>query len=176
MIDIAGVYDIDMTFKLYLYKPNDECEELTGGYVYCGLNEGSFLYSNVSVSKSTDNIKITVLGSSSTLKRGICDLLSNNKIDTSGYTKIKFDLTIEGSTGTGCQIGLTGTKATGSIDSTTANAIQNALVKSTTPISGVNEVDIASLTTPGYVWIRVQSSNDYNPNNITVYVNSIWLE
>ena len=32
VIDIAGVYEIEMTFNLWLYKDGDPCEDVTGGW------------------------------------------------------------------------------------------------------------------------------------------------
>ena len=32
LIDIAGVYEVEMDFKLWLYRPGDPCEDVTGGW------------------------------------------------------------------------------------------------------------------------------------------------
>lgn len=32
LIDITGVYEIEMSYRLYLYKDGDQCEDVTGGW------------------------------------------------------------------------------------------------------------------------------------------------
>ena len=80
LIDIAGVYEIEMSFKFYLYKEGNEYDDITGGLV----SEGMGTYSVV---KNSNNIKMsgTFVGGS---HFGTARLRSSKEINYSGYTKI----------------------------------------------------------------------------------------
>ena len=42
LIDIAGVYEIHISYKLYLYQNGDENEDITGGWVFPNLGTSGF--------------------------------------------------------------------------------------------------------------------------------------
>ena len=100
LIDIAGVYEIEMAFKLWLYRDGDECEDVTGGWTNQGYSASG------SASSITPNITNTRIVLSTDSDLTICYVGTANKINVSRFTKlycILKDVSIIG-TYAGCNI------------------------------------------------------------------------
>lgn len=92
LIDIAGVYEIEITYKFWLYREGDECEDLTGGFGVLSKDYGT------SDIKQTNNLYLKtyyVVGSSIKYTSAV----TNNKIDLSKYSKICMEVSDYQSTG-----------------------------------------------------------------------------
>ena len=80
LIDITGVYEIEMAHKLWLYKDGDECESITGGWNVTYFGSPSY----ATVAKNSDNIYMK-----NTQNNESQPYMSTKlKIDTSGYSKL----------------------------------------------------------------------------------------
>lgn len=111
LIDIAGVYEIEMSFKLWLYKDGDECIDITGGW------NTSSSWSAGTVTKNNDSIKL-----SSTSGSGL-SVETSNSINSAGYTSLCVEVSATNvmSGGSGGQFEVSLSKK-GSYDSTNFDA------------------------------------------------------
>lgn len=87
LVDAAVEYEIEMLFRLYLYREGDECEEVTGGWVAQGLGwEAAYnVPSAPTLTKNESNMAVSRTNASS-YECGI--ILPRNKIDLTGYKTI----------------------------------------------------------------------------------------
>lgn len=87
LVDAAVEYEIEMLFRLYLYREGDECEEVTGGWVAQGLGwEAAYnVPSAPTLTKNSSNMAVSRTNASS-YECGI--ILPRNKIDLTGYKTI----------------------------------------------------------------------------------------
>lgn len=82
LIDIAGVYEIEMIFSLYLYKMGDQCEDITGGWS-AGWSYGG----GGSISMNSDHF--TVRASYGQNAKG-CE--TNQKVSIEDYSVLKAEI------------------------------------------------------------------------------------
>ena len=83
LIDIAGVYEIEMSFVLWLYKENKEYSDVTGGWSNTGYTAGTYtIYSGIK-----NDTNLYVYHEESPHRPHMFG--TQNKIDLSPYTKIK---------------------------------------------------------------------------------------
>ena len=150
-IDIAGVYEIEMSYKLYLYRNGDECEDVTGGWT----NDGY-----------TDNLEVLLGEKRSTSMymthgpaNGYTLLGTNNKIDFSGFTKLYFEIiSIAGSGNKGIRL------------SSQKGSFWNnqEFYKEDYNATGVFSVSLSNLTSD-YIIFYVFGGN-------TIEISKVWLE
>ena len=62
LIDIAGVYEIEMSLNFYLYNKGDECEDVTGGWTANGYTRNG--YTVYAGTKESDALKVSLSSSS----------------------------------------------------------------------------------------------------------------
>lgn len=94
LCDIAGEYQVEIDYKLWLYRDGDECEEVTGGWVANGLkNNTSDNSSKPTLTKKETSLRCVQaeVTSSGASKRGSL-VLANNYIDLTPYNKICVNL------------------------------------------------------------------------------------
>ncbi len=83
LIDIAGVYEIEMSFKLWLYRDGDQCEEVTGGWEIkqYGTSNGSLTLNDTSMKLYGGTSQSTPIG-----------LKNTSLINIGDYSKICVDI------------------------------------------------------------------------------------
>lgn len=81
LIDIIGVYEIEMGFKLYLYRDGDECEDVTGGWLKTYSANGS----SGTATKTNDTLYMSGANAGS---YGNCGFATANAISCSNYSKL----------------------------------------------------------------------------------------
>lgn len=87
LVDAAVEYEIEMLFRLYLYREGDECEEVTGGWITQGL--GLQVEHNVPQAPIlTKNATNMVLSRTSATAYACGITLPQNKIDFTKYKTI----------------------------------------------------------------------------------------
>lgn len=84
LVDVATEFEIEMGYKLWLYRDGDECENATGGYKDYWFSS-SWAKGNTAV-RNADNIFMQA--SSGTSDGYSCGIATNNLISFSGYTKL----------------------------------------------------------------------------------------
>ena len=77
LIDINGVYEIEMYFKLWLYRDGDECESVTGGWEATGTGTVTKNDTYMSIVSKSDDTTTTVK--------------TVNELSLEGYTKLFID-------------------------------------------------------------------------------------
>lgn len=82
VIDTVGQYSVQIDYKLWLYREGDECEDVTGGY------------SKVPIGTTTTNAAATKEAGRWYLDESMYypNLISNNKINVTPYSKIYADI------------------------------------------------------------------------------------
>lgn len=156
LIDIVGIYEIEMTSKLYLYNYGNECEDVTGGWVK--------QTSGGTVTKNDDNVTL----SSRPLGDGTCILQTKNTIDTTGYTKLCAELSFSCSYSS--QDGVVSVSKSGSYDLTNNDAY---IRKNSNTGRGIFEASLTSHHSDYYGHIKTYGG-DGTATTLTVY--SVWLE
>ena len=157
LIDIAGVYEIEMSFILWLYRDGDEFEDTTGGW--SGINRYTDYYGttashNGSYTKLSDRLKIY-----SSVDNTSSGFGTAKKIDVTNYTNLKIEVAsvvVNHSTGNG--FGMNAEKLFISSISSIIQAI------------GTNSLDISSYT--GYYYITIGAWG----YNYDLRVTKVWLE
>ena len=81
LIDISGVYEIEMTFKLWLYRYGDEFEDVTGGWQKTYFANGS----GGTATKNETNLYMVGANASNW---GNCGFATVNPISCEGYSKL----------------------------------------------------------------------------------------
>ena len=81
LIDVSGVYEVEMTFKLWLYHDGDECEDVTGGWEKVWFSNGSSGTAN----KNSDSLYMVGANASNW---GNCGFATKNAVSTTDYTKL----------------------------------------------------------------------------------------
>ena len=81
LIDIAGVYEIEMSIKRWLYRYGDECEGVTGGWV------SDNLYGTSTFTKQDQYLEV-----SGNENSWVGLFHTANKISLDGYTKLMVDM------------------------------------------------------------------------------------
>ena len=155
LVDMATEFDIEMSYKLYLYNLGDECESITGGWSAKNSN-GSFTKNSTSFVLANGNMNTNGLGVS-----------VNKLIDLSKYTKLVTQWACEL---TGSSSGIDSNVRIGfSPDSSKGDLNMNPYVRKDENYSGLTEVDITSDAVGRYV-----TFTNYGSIKATVY--KVWLE
>lgn len=83
LVDAAVEYEIEMDYKLWLYREGDECEEVTGGWI--GVNTQHALnWAMGTATKNANNLYLTATGNGISAGWTI-----QNAIKVTNYTKLK---------------------------------------------------------------------------------------
>lgn len=88
LIDIAGVYEIEMEFRLYLYQYGDECEDITGGWL-TGSNVQNIISNATDGTKENDYLLVSQPQSTPAHNEGF---RTANAIDFTGYSHINIEI------------------------------------------------------------------------------------
>lgn len=155
LVDMAARYNIEMSYKLYLYNLGDECESVTGGWNAKNSN-GSFTKNSTSFVLANGNINTNGLGVS-----------VGKLIDLSKYTKLVTQWTCEltgsnSSTDSNVRVGF-------SPDASKGDLNMNPYARKDVNYSGLTEVNITSDAVGKYV-----TFTNYGYIKATVY--KVWLE
>ena len=88
LIDITGVYEIEMDYKLWLYRDGDECEEVTGGWSQnTNWIHGSYTFSgSKTLIKNDDNLYLPSVSADAS------NATAANKINFSNYNTLYIEL------------------------------------------------------------------------------------
>ena len=90
LVDSATQYDIELSYKLWLYKDGDECENVTGGWVRTTTGDFYGYPFTGTVTFNADNIYIATLsGSSDEVRLPFANTV--NTIDLTGYSTLKIE-------------------------------------------------------------------------------------
>lgn len=155
LVDMATEFDIEMSYKLYLYNLGDECESVTGGWNAKNGN-GSF----------TKNSTSFVLANGYTNTNGL-GISVSKLIDLSKYTKLVTQWACEL---TGSSSGIDSNVRVGfSPDASKGDLNMNPYARKDENYSGLTEVDITSDAVGRYV-----TFTNYGSIKATVY--KVWLE
>lgn len=158
LVDMATEFDIEMSYKLYLYNLGDECESVTGGW-----KQGTY-YTNAEATKNDNNLYLHSY-------RAI--FMTNNKINLTNYEKLKMHIA-------NCT-SRNDNKASHSLMIGDNNSISNGApsdwsdwIKSEDNSSGelIMTLNISSVNTPKYISILCDDAN----YSAYMYVDKIWLE
>lgn len=160
LIDIAGVYGIEMSLKFYLYNEGDEREDVTGGWTSDGYTRSS--YTILAGGKESDALKIYMeytTGNSESL------LGTAKAIDFSGYSKICIEYYVDATNAYNPSLEAKSTKAHESTVLFSAYGNSNYSKGQRT----VLEIDISNVNASGYItWYTTLAS--------TARAYRIWLE
>ena len=86
LVDSATQYDIELEYKLWLYRNGDECEDITGGWVRTTTGDFYGYPFTGTVTFNADNIYIATLDT-----RQIPFANTVNTIDLTGYSTLKIE-------------------------------------------------------------------------------------
>ena len=89
LIDVTGVYEVEMSFKLWLYNGSDggnEFTDITGGWIFDKTEVGS---GSPTTEKRSDSIYEKILSTGNPCAIAV---RTSNLIDVSSYSKIFFEL------------------------------------------------------------------------------------
>lgn len=148
LIDITGVYEIEIDYKLWLYKDGDPCEDVTGGW-------NATYYEQIKAYVRNGYLEINSSGGTS----GYGYIDTKNLVDITGYTKICMEYTRPSA------------KNTFSIK-TYSDSSRNNPVGHDTPVSSVTRSIFKSDLTSQEKTNRIVGVLGDN----TGYVYKIWLE
>lgn len=155
LVDMATEFDIEMSYKLYLYNLGDECESVTGGWNAKNGN-GSF----------TKNSTSFVLANGYTNTNGL-GISVSKLIDLSKYTKLVTQWACEL---TGSSSGIDSNVRVGfSPDASKGDLNMNPYARKDVNYSGLTEVDITSDAVDRYITFT-------NYGNIKATIYKVWLE
>lgn len=158
LVNMATEFDIEMSYKLYLYNLGNECESVTGGW-----KQGTY-YTNAEATKNDNSLYLHSY-------RAI--FMTNNKINLTNYEKLKMhiiDCTSRNDN-----------KASHSLMIGDNNSISNGApsdwsdwIKSEDNSSGelIMTLNISSVNTSKYISILCDDAN----YSAYMYVDKIWLE
>lgn len=171
LIDIAGLYEIEMALKLWLYRYGDECKDITGGY-------DTVVQSQASLTKGDDALVLSISnhGASAIIAKTI------NKISILGFTTINFRYTAKswGTYGNFTEYGFA-VDPNGNFSSATKFSDESVHVDygegTFYDVNTVETFNVSSLGS-GIVAARIKSggSDLENQFNITLTISEIWLE
>ena len=155
LVDMAIEFDIEMSYKLYLYNLGDECESVTGGWNAKNSN-GSFTKNSTSFILANGNVNTNGLGVS-----------VSKLIDLSKYTKLVTQWTCEL---TSSSSGIDSNVRVGfSPDASRGDLNMNPYAREDKNYSGLTEVDITSDAVDRYITFT-------NYGNIKATIYKVWLE
>lgn len=158
LIDITGVYEIEMSFTLWLYRDGDECEDITGGWIANNISNLTGRQ-NGSVTKNEDSVYLDGSGYTA------ASIVTSKKISKTGYEKI-FLKTISQS---GYSARIRGMSINSGADSNDAiYFVSDDHIAST---GETVSVDITSSSIPNEFYVLC-----FSAGNSTSTVTQIWLE
>ena len=157
-IEIAGQYEVEINYKLWLYREGDECEDVTGGW-YQNTNytysNGIFNNSSYVLRKNADNLELPSYGTSCS------NATTKNKIDFSVYSKLFVDaITVS-----------TETHLVTAASANTTGNLQTNVIANLNPTStrAVYEINVSTLNDERYLVFM-----SYSARHNKVY--RAWLE
>lgn len=157
LIDITGVYEIEMYYNLWLYRDGDECEDVTGGWT------SQLVTGKGSVAKNVDNITITTVADGNPNAA----IVTANKIKQAVFSRYaKLCISYSETCDNHCRFGLS-----------TVTGNDPAMVVSTKLSSNATyaELDLTSTTIAEDCYVVVTAWGNA-PNVNTVVVKQFWLE
>lgn len=86
MVDVITEYVIEMSYKLWLFRDGDECEDVTGGWSATGYTRDSYTVYAGSISDGALVVSLNSVDGSTE-----CIIGTNNPIDFSSYSKCYVD-------------------------------------------------------------------------------------
>lgn len=90
LVDAAVEYEIEMSYKLWLYREGDECEDVTGGWYFYDMETQ---YGSYITEKRSDHIYAKSTANSST--GAVLRFRPTNSIDLTPYKKMYFDFSVK---------------------------------------------------------------------------------
>lgn len=159
-VDLLGEYDDG---KLYLYKDGDECIDLTGGWLKGGYTRGTG-----TLTKEDDCMELYT----NTSANQTVTVLTKNKVNLTGYSKIAYDLTLTASP----DAEWSNVGVTDSVSSTSNNPISSTAFEEGKKY--INEditifCDISNINSNKYVFV---CNNTGVNTTATFKIKNIWLE
>lgn len=169
LIEVIGLYEIEMFYRLYLYRDGDQCEDVTGGWVKTTAGDFYGYKFLGTVRFNDDNIYVAVDPSGSSQVLPFANTV--NKIDISQYTKIK----VEYANATcgkndpermarlclASSVGVASWQNYNVLDDSIELAVGN----------GTLELDISSVSDPVFVVITASADHGISAN-----IKKVWLE
>lgn len=178
LIEVIGLYEIEMEYRFYLYNEGDECTDITGGWnstnftIPSGVGD---LSNRVVPSKNDEDLQVTMISTSvgSWVKRGIA---TAQKVDLTGFSVLKAKVT-------NCNLNTEHDAFDFAIASSLSDGTNSWVIKyrdagvhinNTNLENGVLTLDISSRADSYY--IVFYAAKGANTNYGTVNINQIWLE
>lgn len=159
-VDRVALYEVEIDYKLWLYKYGDECEDVTGGWDISGKT-----WSGQSVQSHTKNSSDIAISKSSSTSYVRC-ITTNNKINLANLSRLVINANISATYGSGALV--TSASSTNLKYDASGNSLIGAI---TTTGSQDYTFDISSLSDSRYLDIACYTSY-YATGNIY----KIWLE
>ena len=165
LIDITGVYEIEISYPRWLYKDGNQYEDLTGGFVQTTTGDYyGYKFTGI-VNFNTTSIYVSVDSTGNELPF----VNTVNKIDFSNYSKIKveYSFATSGSRDSTRKVTIWLTSEIGK------DSMQNyqKLYEQIPDGSGTLEIDISAVNTSYYFVIAADS----NPG-VHATINKVWVE
>ena len=173
VMDVIGLYEIEMSYKLWLYRDGDECEDVTGGWSVQTDSRFASYGGNNNSYKDTDHLTVSLARTNTQAASMIGGFITNNRIDTSGYTKLCVEFAVlSGNNQYHACWGLFETPITsgGSATAFSDYLASNTIVADNT----IKEVDISSEAYNRYVGVHGHVIGSYA--SIDFNVCNVWLE
>ena len=148
LVDVITNYEIEISKKLYLYRDGNECEDITGGWVFCPWPSSSY-YANGTMTKNDTSI---LLSSNAVQFAGA---RPSNKIDLTDYSKIVF--IVDSNTKSG-KYSYSALDVYSSL-SAFGGANRDAYVDISSGQTGIFEVDISSVSGSKYIVCYASADN-----------------
>ena len=167
LVDVITEYEIEMGYKLYLYRDGDECEDVTGGWSQRPANG----LANATIMKTSTSISWTINVS-------LLRIATNNKIDLTNYKKLVFqcEQTVNGTVGGNAFIqGACSNPSSQTVTMGGEGTVASKTPQLKTTYGRTNiEVDISEITGSYYPYVRIDSGT--SGLTITGVLYKVWLE
>lgn len=167
LVDVITEYEIDMHYKLWLYRDGDECEDVTGGW----SQKPATGLGNATITKTSTSISWTI-------NTSLLRIATNNKIDLTNYKKLVFQCkqTVSGTVGgtafiQGACSNPTSQTVTMGSEGTVAH--KDPMLNTSYEMTNI-EVDISTITGSFYPYVRIDSG--LSGLTITGALYKVWLE
>lgn len=163
LVDAAVKYEIEMRYRLWLYRDGDECTDVTGGW-----SQGTSTNNTGTFTKNANNITVYVSGLNAT--RGAA---TNNPVDVTGYSRIVMlcDITQTGGS-TWSRWGLTTARTWVRNEHPSGTHTAEGLYGATTQTNALLEGNIEGLTGSYYPFVEASCGSD---TTFTVVIKQMWL-
>lgn len=158
IINAADEYDVELSYKFYLYKSGNEYTSVTGGFEYLAILSGS--YSEVSPVKNASSIRLAPSGSNKQ-----SSAVTVNGIDLTDYSTLYVNITEFDNTGSGYRDFIVKSSRTSETTFAGDTQIDN---------TGVFSIDVSGLSGLHYIGVFCNSSG----SSVHCYISfdKIWLE